>query len=79
VSEVPRYVCHKTVRALQIDRVEGFVLHFTDQAHEAVTVVPGTFARYTPVPGDYYVLYDNDYASVSPKAVFEAGYTRVSS
>lgn len=30
--------------------------------------------RYTPVVGDYWVVYDDGYQSISPKAAFEAGY-----
>lgn len=36
---------------------------------------PNMTARYTPVVGDYWVIYDDDgYQSISPKAAFEAGY-----
>jgi len=29
------------------------------------------------VPGDYYVVYDDGYASISPREAFEAGYHRL--
>lgn len=33
--------------------------------------------NHKPVAGGYYVVYDDDYASFSPRLVFEAGYTRI--
>lgn len=35
------------------------------------------FARYVPVPGDYYVVYEDGYASISPQKAFEDGYTKI--
>lgn len=76
------YQCHKVVRAGRILKIivsgEG-ELHVETVPGEFV-VVPithGLFARYRPKVGeDYYVVYDNGYKSVSPKAAFEAGYAR---
>jgi len=34
----------------------------------------GMTARYTPVVGDFWVVYDGRYASVSPRRVFLDGY-----
>lgn len=46
-------------------------------------VEPDMFALYVPVPGDFYVVYPAigdrpEYASISPKDAFEAGYALAS-
>ncbi len=46
-----------------------------DGAVESVIPEPKMFARYTPVVGDYYVVYDDGYASISPAKAFEEGYS----
>lgn len=37
----------------------------------------GMTARYQPVVGDYWVVYDDGYQSLSPKAAFDTGYTLI--
>lgn len=74
-SEMPVYVSHKRVHALQIRGVNGFLLQF-DEGFSAIEVEPEMFVRYTPVPGDYLVVYEDGYRSISPQAAFESGYTR---
>lgn len=32
-------------------------------------------ARYSPVPGDYWIIYSEGYQSISPRAAFLEGYT----
>lgn len=76
VAEMPKYQSHKQVRALQIRAVDGLRLSF-DEGYGAITVDPKMFTRYTPKPGDYYVVYDDGYASISPAKAFEDGYTRI--
>jgi hypothetical protein len=80
----PQYRCHKIVSALQIDHIEAQEdaenpprIYFIDDRFDPVDAAPDMFARYTPVHGDYFVLYSEGYASISPKAVFEDGYTRI--
>ena len=34
----------------------------------------GMTARYMPVAGDFWVIYDDGYQSISPRAPFAAGY-----
>lgn len=75
--EMPRYRSHKQVWALKIASVDGNRLTFAGDGYAAVTVDPKMFVRYTPVPGDYYVVYDDGYKSISPARAFEEGYTRV--
>ena len=35
---------------------------------------PNMTARYTPVVGDWWIVYPDGYQSISPKAAFEDGY-----
>lgn len=78
--EMPRYRCHKIVQALEIagwSEIEGgYQLDFGDDWTE-LTVEKAMFARYKPFRGDFYVLYDHGYASISPRKAFLDGYTRI--
>lgn len=87
------YRCHKEVRAAQIIDVQvvstlpqgeqddampvevGLRLGLENGQH--VTIDPTIYARHRPAIGDYYVIYDGGYPSLSPKVPFEAGYTLV--
>jgi len=75
-AEMPKYICHKQVWALQIKKREGNTLYFMDQTYTPIKVDPIIFSRYTPVCGDYYVVYEDGYKSISPERVFEEGYHR---
>ena len=75
--ELPRYKSHKEVWALKISGIDGNRLTFDDPDYSPITVAPKMFVRYTPVPGDYYVVYEDGYASFSPRQAFEEGYTRI--
>lgn len=76
-----RYTCHKEVRALKIkyvERVDGkYFLHFAEEGYEPIEVHANFIDRHGPTRGSYYVLYNDDYASVSPARAFEEGYTAV--
>jgi hypothetical protein len=77
-SKLPRWQSHKVVNAAKITAVEDdgtMVLNASDNGR-AIKVRPAErmFARYRPVPGDYYVIYEDGYASISPAATFESGY-----
>lgn len=74
---MPRYLCHKMVWALKIASVDGARLTFAEPGYAPLIVDPKMFARYKPVPGDYYVQYDDGYKSLSPAKAFEEGYTRI--
>lgn len=74
--EMPRYVSHKRVHALEIDSVDGHRLSFRDEGYAPSDVPPDTFARYTPVPGDFYVVYADGYKSFSPRKAFLEGYMK---
>lgn len=75
--EMPKYQSHKQVWALKIRSVSGFILDFAEPGYAPIKVDPKMFIRYTPVPGDYYVVYDDGYKSISPAKAFEEGYTRI--
>lgn len=75
-AEMPRYVSHKKVWALEIDTVNGHRLTFRDKGYAPILCDGAMFSRYTPVAGDYYVQYDDGYKSFSPRKAFLEGYTR---
>lgn len=75
--EMPRYQSHKKVWALKIASVEWLVMTFAEEGYAPLKVEPMLFARYAPVPGDYYVVYDDGYRSIAPAKAFEEGYTRL--
>lgn len=74
--EMPRYVSHKKVWALEIDTVDGHTLSFRDRGYAATRIPGEAFSRYSPVPGDFYVVYADGYKSFSPRKAFLEGYTR---
>jgi hypothetical protein len=81
--EMPRYVSHKQVWALEIGEIsirsissEDRKLSFRDKGYEPVVAPGQMFSRYTPVPGDFYVVYADGYKSFSPRKAFVEGYTR---
>lgn len=81
--EMPRYVSHKKVWALEIDCVgpqgnpdKGRIVEFRDKGYAATEIPEDTFLRYQPVPGDFYVVYADGYKSFSPRKAFLEGYSR---
>jgi hypothetical protein len=83
-KEMPRYQCHKKVWALQIKEVfsepgdqKPAILHFMDPVYKPISVGYGVVSRYWPKPGDYFVVYEDGYQSVSPQKAFEEGYTAI--
>lgn len=85
---LPEYDCHKVVRAARIIGVKldttgpepgTRILTLKNMATGAegpwaASVNHGIWARYTPIVGDYFVVYNNNYISISPKKEFEEGY-----
>lgn len=94
-GRMPVYQSHKQVRAARILKVGRNVLLHIDLPAEGasdamlldigggvwVDAEPNMFARYRPVPGDYYVVYDygtpKQYASISPAQQFDDGYALI--
>lgn len=75
-----KFQSHKIVSAGKINQVYSAAHIGVEQADGSnlTTDVPANFfARGTPASGDYYVVYDDGYASWSPAKAFEEGYTRV--
>lgn len=86
---MPRYRCHKTVRALKIVAIhlcteDKALLQFAGDPDE------NDYEQYPPTEisrkwvdekkaeaGGYYVVYDDGYTSFSPAEAFESGYTRI--
>ena len=81
-SSLPQWRSHKIVRAAQIraiypaDHEAGWMVYLDggDPPWPAIYVKPEIFSRYTPQSGDYFVVYDDGYESVSPRKSFEEGY-----
>ena len=79
---MPRYKCHKIVRALQIKFVavalngqQERLMFPTDKRYAPLKLAEEWCLKHKPEAGGYYVLYDDGYASYSPAKAFEAGYT----
>jgi len=80
-SEMPKYISHKTVWALEIKAIEpcnaiSHRLTFADEGYAQLDLTDDHFQRYMPVPGDFYVVYADGYKSISPRKAFLDGYTR---
>lgn len=78
--DIPLYRSHKIVAAAPIIEfdIHRLTLDIGDGERGLAVIEPDMFARYTPVPGDYFVQYEDGYCSISPKDAFEAGYSAVS-
>lgn len=77
--EMPRYVSHKKVWALEIFAVGAHLnglrhVVFADKGYAGVPLPEEMFSRYVPVKGDYYVVYSDGYKSFSPRKAFLEGY-----
>ena len=79
--ELPKWKCHKEVRAAKITSMGVFStgelqLNFADGI-DPIICPTGWLDRYKPSSGGYFVQYDDNYTSFSPAKVFEDGYTRI--
>lgn len=80
-ANLPRYRCHKVVRAGKIEGIAGL----SDGRGFMVMLEGGMafdmncewFGRHKPKVGGYYVVYEDGYVSFSPADAFESGYTRI--
>lgn len=86
-KEMPQYVSHKKVRALEISAIGPFQIKngqgcyqvaFCDLGFAPIELPKVMFSRYMPIPGDFYVVYGDEYRSFSPRKAFLEGYTRES-
>lgn len=81
-AAMPKYKCHKEVRALKILEVSRkqdgtATLIFEENGYAPFVVSPEYVIRHNPQAGGYYVVYEEGYASFSPAEAFETGYTRI--
>lgn len=79
-EKLPLWQSHKRVRAatiLEIGDDDRMLLELADGTTMWVTPATNMFSRYRPVPLDKYVIYDDGYAAISPRAAFEGGYDKV--
>lgn len=77
--QLPEYRCHKKVQAAQIEAMGRLADGRTRLALVGgvdVFVDDAFVRRHQPVPGGYYVRYDDGYESWSPARAFEEGYSR---
>lgn len=72
--EMPRYVSHKKVWALEIATINRTVpgkvtLSFVDKGYAPLTFdeADPMFVRYSPIQRDFYVVYNDGYKSLSPQ------------
>ncbi len=90
MKEMPRYRCHKVVRALKIGRLimdgagepdrdsdGGAMIFPAELGYEPFKVDRAYIAKHDPQVGGYYVVYDDGYKSFSPAKAFEDGYTLI--
>ncbi len=82
-TEMPRYVSHKKVWALEIATINRTVpgkvtLSFVDKGYAPITFeeTDPMLVRYSPLQRDFYVVYKDGYQSLSPRKAFIEGYTR---
>jgi hypothetical protein len=80
-SPLPLYRSHKLVRAAKIISVQhdaASILLVLEGVDQGVEVTPEWMTRAMPgpVPGGYYIVYEDGYTSWSPAKAFEEGYTR---
>lgn len=78
-TQAPVYRSHKAVRALEIDTAVKVahgqrVVTFVDPDYDSTTLGPEIFSRYEPKHGDFLVIYNNGYVSLSPRQDFLDGY-----
>lgn len=77
--EMPRYISHKEVWALQIksvvfdEREEFGILVFVNNQYENISLPKDYFLKHCPEAGGYYVVYKDGYRSYSPAEAFEDG------
>lgn len=80
-KELPKYLCHKEVRALKIKELVymggQYHLSFEEDGYPSIVVTKQWVDKFGPKKGMYYVVYNDGYTSVSPAKAFEEGYTLV--
>lgn len=88
--EMPKYKCHKEVRALKIAAIVphksedpqaetdgSAMITPVEEGYSSFRVDHQFMAKHRPQVGGYYVVYEDGYKSFSPAEAFEGGYTRM--
>ena len=81
LQQLPRYQCHKVVRAGKIVAIDAANQTLVIELGPEVTRAKMSLdwiVRNRPDVGGYVVVYDDDYVSYSPAKAFEEGYTAIS-
>ena len=73
-----KYQCHKKVEAFLVGKIEGNKVYSADES-EYVEVPADFFDKHNLNQECYLVRYEDNYLSVSPRAVFKAGYSEIGS
>jgi len=89
LAEMPKYKCHKIVRALKIRLVKPHMFsgkctscilafeEFQGQQYPPMTLSGKYYDNHKPQNGGYYVEYEDGYKSFSPADAFEDGYSLI--
>lgn len=79
MENLPKYHCHKVVRAAKITGIGGHASMgatlSVDAPGGAIAVSADYCRKHNPQAGGYFVVYEDGYQSFSPADAFEAGYT----
>jgi hypothetical protein len=75
IETVPKYKCHKEVRAFEIGKIEGKSIYPKDDSFEPIEVTHEFMTKHPLNEVGYIVVYADGYVSYSPKKAFEEGYT----
>lgn len=80
-STLPRYQCHKVVRAMKFNEMEfrdgGALLRPENEKLVPIQVDQAYLDKHAPKAPGYFVVYDDGYQSWSPVKAFEDGYARL--
>jgi hypothetical protein len=78
-AKLAEYLCHKKVRAGRIIKIDTSrpVPRIYFENAQCVDVADTWVKEKRAEVGGYYVVYDDGYASFSPAAAFEDGYTLI--
>ena len=80
IDKMPVYISHKRVRALEIagceNKPDGSARLYFAGDFEPIAIDPVLLIRYSPKPGDFFVVYEDGYESQSPRKAFLDGYTK---
>lgn len=80
-----KYKCHKEVSAMRIEYCTFFYnagqkrydYRIVGDTGDVVEVTREFMERHQVTPGNYYVVYEDGYSSISPGKAFEEGYTEI--